>query len=85
MIITRKNNKVEGISVSEHKNYNFLLERICKHDLVYTDDFKLSDAGNLVVNRKCAICDKVLENFIFRPDVVEKYENGRWNTTVVDK
>lgn len=49
---------------------------ICNHDEL-TTTFALSDAGNLVVNRKCKNCNHVIYNYIYRPDIVEHFDSKK--------
>lgn len=76
MIITKKHSK---FVIKENDGTEVYKDKKCNHDRLYNSDFKLSDAGNLVVVRKCVYCDKVIDNFIFRPDVVEHNDGYKWN------
>lgn len=67
-----KINKIKKLDDSVSNRFN----HICKHTELYTK-FVLSDAGNLVVNKKCKNCNQVIYNYIYCPDIVEHFDSTK--------
>lgn len=57
-----------------HKKLSSNFSKRCVHEITALHT-SFSEAGNIVVNKKCEKCGQVLYNYIFEPSIIEKFDN----------